>query len=274
MVPNIVIGVHAAQSAGRAGAAGKQQQPAQPTQAGMFGRARLHAWEATQHQALGGHATPSGWGVLHGPACGGRGARRAHRQQVPEQLLLHVRLAQEGDHEHLLLPHAQARAAVHVAVQVPPGARGGHATPGPAPLPARLFLMNASGSWAAAAGFTHSMRERAEPHACATASRQPGRAGGRTRCTRRARGRPRGPWRARRPPRPRTPARMRRRARRRPCPACPLAAAAPGRARLWGVQWDPLAGRADVSSICRALGGAELARSGRLPNTAQLACTH
>lgn len=46
--------------------------------------------------------------------------RGAHRQQVPEQLLLHVRLAQEGDHEDLLLAQAQARAAVHIAVQVAP----------------------------------------------------------------------------------------------------------------------------------------------------------
>ncbi len=44
----------------------------------------------------------------------------AHRQQVPEELLVHVGLAQEGHHEHLLLTQGQARAAVHIAVQVPP----------------------------------------------------------------------------------------------------------------------------------------------------------
>jgi hypothetical protein len=109
-----------------------------------------------------------------------------------------------------------------------------------ASAPARSPCVRASGRRAAAVGCIRSLRERAEPHACSFAAA--GAAGGRTRCTRRARGQPRGPWRARRPPRPRTPARTRRRARRRPCPACPPAAAAPGRTRLRGMQWDQLAG--------------------------------
>jgi len=139
VVPNVVIGVHAAQSAGRAGAElalqGSSSSPhSQYKQVSVAvhsctpGRPHnTRPWEATQH--------PSGWGVLHSHTWEGRGARRAHRQQVPEQLLLHVRLAQEGDHEHLLLPHAQARAAIHIAVQVPPGARGHTRRLGQRPCP-------------------------------------------------------------------------------------------------------------------------------------------
>ena len=44
----------------------------------------------------------------------------AHRQEMPEELLVHVGLPQKGAHEHLPLRQAQAWAAVDVAVQVPP----------------------------------------------------------------------------------------------------------------------------------------------------------
>ena len=44
----------------------------------------------------------------------------SHREQVAEELLVHVGLAQEGAGEDLLLRQAQAGAAVDVAVQVQP----------------------------------------------------------------------------------------------------------------------------------------------------------
>ena len=69
---------------------------------------------------LGSHARPDKVLLVGAQLLGQGGPVGAHRQQVPEQLRVHVRLAQEGHHEHLLLAQAQARAAVHVAVQVAP----------------------------------------------------------------------------------------------------------------------------------------------------------
>ena len=59
--------------------------------------------------------------------CSEGALRDAHRQEMPEELLVHVGLPQERAHEHLPLSQAQAWAAVDVAVQVPPAAsRCGH----------------------------------------------------------------------------------------------------------------------------------------------------
>ena len=46
----------------------------------------------------------------------------AHRQEMSKELLVHVGLPQKGAHKHLPLSQAQARAAVDVAIQVPPAA--------------------------------------------------------------------------------------------------------------------------------------------------------
>ena len=55
-----------------------------------------------------------------------RGHEGAHRDEVAEELLRHVGLSQEGAHQQLLLPQAQPRAAVDVAVQVQPVRVGLH----------------------------------------------------------------------------------------------------------------------------------------------------